>query len=69
MKVWKLKEVDCKSRYLEGLRLDWERIRDRELGEGEEEWGEFKRDVLRWAKEVCGCKVRKRGTVNRRSEW
>src|SRR5215469_12737608 len=69
VKVWKLMEVDYKRRYVEGLRLDWERIRDRELGEVEEEWGEFKRAVLRWAKEVCGCKVRKRGTVRRRSEW
>ena len=49
--------------------MEWERVRDREEGTIEKEWGRFKGVVLRCSKEVCGSKLRKKSGVWRRSEW
>ena len=69
IKVWKLEEEESSKRY-EGLVGEaWERVREEEWGEVEEEWSRFKGVVLRGAKEVCGTKISRLENWSKRSEW
>ena len=67
VKVGKLEEMECRRSFVEGLRREWERVRygEVEAGDVEEEWRCFKGAVMRVAKEVCGCKVRRKGNNSR----
>ena len=68
MKVGMLKIPEKKQLYQEKLRESYNRVREREIGELEEEWGLMKGSVVGHASDVCGKRF-VGGGMRRGSEW
>lgn len=68
IKVEELNKVEREQDYSEKMRVEYELVREREVGGVEEEWKMFMDNILRSAREVCGMK-RVGGYVRKGSEW
>ena len=68
VKVEDLDKVEKQQEFQERLRVEYEEVREREVGSVEEEWELFIDKVLRSASEVCGRR-RVGGGVRKGSEW
>ena len=68
VKVEELNKEEKEREYKEKMRVEYEEVRKREVGNVEEEWKMFKDSVMRNASEVCG-KRRVGGFVRKGSEW
>ena len=56
IRVSELNKVEKAAEFLEKLKVEWERIKERECGGTEPEWKMFKEAVFNCAKEVCGMR-------------
>lgn len=68
IKVEELQKREKRVEYEERIYGEWERVKDSQAQDVEEEWGKFKKSILSVAREVCG--VRKvGGGVRKGAEW
>ena len=68
VKVEELKKTERKQEYQDKLKETYERVKEREAGELEEEWGLMKESFVGHASDVCGKRF-VGGCMRRGSEW
>ena len=68
VKVEELNKAGKEQEYQERLKIEYERVRERENGGVEEEWKMFRDTLLSTASDVCG-KKKVGGYVRKGSEW
>ena len=68
VKVEELNKAEKEQEYQKRVKIEYERVRGREVGGVEEEWQLFRDTLSRTASEVCG-KKRVGGYVRKGSEW
>ena len=68
IRIEELKKMDKKREYQERLGVAYNMVREREVGEVEEEWGPMKDSLVENASEVCGKRY-VGGFIRRGSEW
>ena len=68
MKLEELKKLEKKQEYQDGLKAAYDRVKEREVGELEEEWGQMKENFVGHASNVCGKRF-VGGGMRRGSEW
>ena len=68
VKVEELNKAGKEQEYQERLKIEYENVREREIGGVEEEWKLFKDTLLSTASDVCG-KKRMGGFMRKGSEW
>ena len=68
MKVEELKKTEKKQEYQDKLKEAYDRVKEREAGELEEEWRLMKESLVGYASDVCGKRF-VGGCMRRGSEW
>ena len=68
VKVEELKKTEKKQEYQDKLKEAYDRVKEREAGELEEEWGLMKESLVGHASDVCGKRY-VGGCMRRGSEW
>ena len=68
MKVEELKKTEKKQECQDKLKEAYDRVKEREAGELEEEWGLMKEILVGHASDVCGKRY-VGGCMRRGSEW
>ena len=68
MKVEELKKPEKKQEYQDKLKEAYDRVKEREAGELEEEWRLMKESLVGYASDVCGKRF-VGGCMRRGSEW
>ena len=63
-----LNKVGKEQIYQERVKIEYESVREREIGSVEEEWKLFRDTMLRTASDVCG-KKKVGGYARKGSEW
>ena len=68
VKVEELKKTEKKQEYQDKLKEAYDRVKEREAGELEEEWRLMKESLVGYASDVCGKRF-VGGCLRRGSEW
>ena len=68
VKVEELKKPEKRQEYQDGLKSAYDRVKEREVGELEEEWGLIKENFVGHASNVCGKRF-VGGGMRKGSEW